>query len=69
MGMHPYRQEHVSMGGHALVGPQALVWHVRAMGAHGEGLGACIGGLGVAEYGRSGVRLRGVAWRWCGTGR
>ena len=32
---------------------------VRAMGAHGEGPGACIGGLGVARCGRSGAGLRG----------
>ena len=32
---------------------------VRAMGAHGEGPGACIGGLGVAGCGRSGAGLRG----------
>ena len=31
------------MGGHTSVGPWALVWCVRAMGACGEGLGTCIG--------------------------
>ena len=30
------------MGGHMLVGLKALVQCVRAVGAHGEGLGTCI---------------------------
>ena len=57
------------MGGHASVGPWVSVWHVRAVGATGEGPGACIGGLGVAECGRSGAGLCGVAWRGHGAGR
>ena len=32
---------------------EVSVWHVRAVGAHGEGPRACIWGLGVAGYGRS----------------
>ena len=31
----------------------SVAWHVRAMGAHGEGLSACIGGLGAAGCDRS----------------
>ena len=69
VGTHRYGWEHVSMGGHVSVGPRASVWHVRAVGATGEGLGACIWGLGVAECGRSGAGLRGVAWRWHRAGR
>ena len=57
------------MGRHMLSGPRVLVQHVRAMRAHGEGPGACIGGLGAAEYGRSGVGLHGVVWRWHRAGR
>ena len=37
----------------------ASVQHKRAVGACGEGLGACIGDLGVAGYGRSSMGLHG----------
>ena len=69
MGMHWYGWEHVGVGGHVLVGLWASVWCVRAVGATGEGPGACIGGLGMAECGRSDAGLRGVAWRWHRAGR
>ena len=42
------------------------VRRVRAMGAHGEGLSTCIGGQGVARYGRSAVGSHEVKWRQCG---
>ena len=38
------------------------VRHVRAMGAHGEGTGTSIGGLGAARCGRSGAGSRESAW-------
>ena len=36
------------------------------MGAHREGMGTCIGGLGVARCGRTSVGLCEVVWRQCG---
>ena len=60
VGMHRYGWEHVGVGGHVWVRPRASVQNVRALGATGVGPGACIGGLGVAECGRSGVGLHGV---------
>ena len=39
---------------------------VRAVGAHGEGPGACIGGLGAAGCGRSSTGLRGGGVRLAG---
>ena len=39
-----------------------LVWHVRAVGAHGEGMGASIGGLGAARCGRSSTGSHESAW-------
>ena len=52
------RPQHVDMHGYGrwrewVHVSGVLVWHVRAVGAHGEGLSTCIGGLGVARCGRS----------------
>ena len=57
---HGYAWVHVGacQCGWACVGV-ALVQCKRAVGAHGEGLGACIGDLGVARYDRSGAGLCG----------
>ena len=45
------------------------VRHVRAMGAHGEGPSACIGGLGVAGCGRSAAWGHMEASWWDAMGR
>ena len=69
MGTHRYGWEHVGVGGHALVGLRASVWHLRAVGATGEGPGACIGGATIDVLhecipggGRMWQKRCGVAW-------
>ena len=61
--------EHVGVGGHASVGPWASVRRVRAVGATGEGPGACIGGATIDVLreripggGQMWKKWRGVVW-------